>query len=107
MECAGEIAAVDGVDMIMVGPLDLSAGVGCLRNPKDERVKEMVDRVEKKVLGAPRKEGGGPYLGRFGSAQDGPEEYRDRGYRLIRVNLDVTLFRDACLEDVKKFKSFK
>lgn len=35
----GEIASVDGVDMIMMGPLDLSASVGCLRNPKRLRVR--------------------------------------------------------------------
>ncbi|KAL4372171.1 hypothetical protein HN51_017249 [Arachis hypogaea] len=107
VECAEEIAAVEGVDMIMVGPLDLSAGIGCLRNPKDERVMEMVDRVEKKVLGAARKEGGGPFLGRFGTALDSPEAFRDRGYRLVRVNLDVTLFRNACIQDVINFKSTK
>ncbi|MED6139741.1 hypothetical protein PIB30_086729 [Stylosanthes scabra] len=106
-ECAEEIAAVEGVDMIMVGPLDLSAGIGCLRNPKDERVMKMVDCVEKKVLGAARKEGGGPFLGRFGTGQDSPEMYRDRGYRLIRVNLDVALFRNACIQDVNNFKSAK
>ncbi|XP_028774293.1 uncharacterized protein LOC114731322 [Neltuma alba] len=102
-----DIASVDGVDMIMVGPLDLSASIGCLTNPKNERVKKMIDEVEKTVLGLEGKNGGGPYLGRFGTASDGPEQYQNRGYRLIRVNVDVILFKNACLEDIKKFKSAK
>lgn len=102
-----EIASVDGVDMIMVGPLDLSAYVGGLKSPKTEKVKEMIAEVEETVLGLQRKSGGGPYLGRFGNASVGPEEYRNRGYSLARVNLDIILFENACIEDVKKFKSSK
>ncbi|XP_054809749.1 uncharacterized protein LOC129311445 [Prosopis cineraria] len=102
-----EIASVDGVDMIMVGPLDLSASIGCLTNPKNEKVKMMIDEVEKTVLELERKDGGGPYLGRFGTASDGPQQYQNGGYRLIRVNVDVILFKNACLEDIKRFKSAK
>ena len=43
------IASVDGVDGIMVGPLDLSASVGCMHDPRNEKVRDMVRKIEKTV----------------------------------------------------------
>lgn len=58
----------------------------------------MIDEVEKAVLGLQREDGGGPYLGRFGTAHDGPEQYRDRGHNLIRVPEDIILFKNGSQE---------
>ncbi|XP_016161766.1 uncharacterized protein LOC107604648 [Arachis ipaensis] len=97
------IAAVDGVDGIMVGPLDLSASVGCMHDPRNEKVKEMMRKIESTVLGMKRKEGGGPYLAGFAMPFDGPDQFRSRGYKLIRGVTDVGLFKNACVGDVSKF----
>ena len=99
------IAGVDGVDGIMVGPLDLSASVGFMSDPKNEKVQEMMRKIEKTILGFKRKEEGGPYLAGFAMPFDGPDQFRKRGYQLIRGVTDVGLFKNACVEDVKKFKS--
>ena len=99
------IAGVDGVDGIMVGPLDLSASVGCMSDPKNEKVQEMMRKIEKTVLGFKRKEEGGPYLAGFAMPFDGPDQFRKRGYQLIRGVTDVGLFKNACVEDVKKFRN--
>ncbi|GAB4834631.1 hypothetical protein Ancab_032894 [Ancistrocladus abbreviatus] len=46
-----EIAAVDGVDCIQMGPLDLSASMGYLWDPGNKKVREMMRVAEK---GEPR-----------------------------------------------------
>lgn len=97
------IAGVDGVDGIMVGPLDLSASVGYLHDPRNEKVREMMRKIESTVLGFERKEGGGPYLAGMAMPFDGPDQFRKRGYQLIRGVTDVGLFKNVCVEDVKKF----
>ncbi|KAI4327441.1 hypothetical protein L6164_019901 [Bauhinia variegata] len=101
------IAGVDGVDGIMVGPLDLSASVGCLSNPKCDKVQNMLREIENTVLSFKRKEGGGPYLAGFAMSFDGPDQFRKRGYQLIRGVTDVGLFKNACVEDMNKFRMNK
>lgn len=98
---AGEIAAVDGVDCVMVGPLDLSASMGYLRDPGNEKVKELMKVAEGAVLGGD----GAAYLAGFSMAQDPPNEMRKRGYNMVCGGVDLALFRNAAVEDVKRFKN--
>ncbi|XP_054787932.1 uncharacterized protein LOC129293845 [Prosopis cineraria] len=100
-----EIAAVEGVDGIMVGPSDLCASVGCMREPKNEKVREMMRKIETTVLAAEKKEGGGPFLAAMAMPFEGAtvDEFSKRGYQLIRGATDVGLFKNVCVEDVKKF----
>ncbi|KAK4423123.1 4-hydroxy-2-oxovalerate aldolase [Sesamum alatum] len=94
-----EIASVDGVDCIQMGPLDLSASMGYLWDPGHKKVREVMRGAEKAVL-----KGGGAYLSGFVMPHDGAEELRRRGYRMVAGAADVGLFRSAAVEDVKKFK---
>ncbi|KAL0409215.1 UNVERIFIED_CONTAM: 4-hydroxy-2-oxovalerate aldolase [Sesamum radiatum] len=94
-----EIANVDGVDCIQMGPLDLSASMGYLWDPGNKKVREVIRAAEKGVL-----KGGGAYLSGFVMPHDGAEELRRRGYHMVSGAADVGLFRTAAVEDVKKFK---
>ncbi|XP_076881428.1 uncharacterized protein LOC143529541 [Bidens hawaiensis] len=98
-----EIAAVDGVDCVQMGPLDLSASMGYLWDPGNKKVKEMLRTAEKGVLKTMGKESGA-YLSGFAMPHDKPEDMRSRGYHMISGTVDIGLFRSACVEDVKKFK---
>ncbi|KAK9274448.1 hypothetical protein L1049_021695 [Liquidambar formosana] len=98
-----EIAAVDGVDCIQMGPLDLSASLGYLWDPGHKKVKEMMNVAEKGVLGS-KPEKGGAFLAGFAMPHDTPEDLRVRGYQMVSGAVDVGLFRSAAVEDVKKFK---
>lgn len=99
----GEISAVDGIDCVMIGPLDLSASIGCLRDPGNQKVKELMEKAEQAVL-----ESSGPtpvpFLAGFALPHDRPDELKKRGYRMICGAVDVALFRTAAVDDVKKFK---
>lgn len=101
---AKEIAAVDGVDCIQMGPLDLSASMGYLWDPGNKKVREMLRVAEKAVLGSEPGNGGGAYLAGFAMPHDAPENLKSRGYHMVSGCVDVGLFRSAAVEDVKKFK---
>ena len=105
---AGEIAAVDGVDCIQMGPLDLSASTGYLWDPGNKKVKELMREAEEKVLKSLDKDvvgvGVGAFLSGFAMPHDGPQDLRSRGYHMVAGAVDVGLFRSAAVEDVNRFK---
>ncbi|PPS18072.1 hypothetical protein GOBAR_AA02516 [Gossypium barbadense] len=98
-----EIAAVEGVDCIQMGPLDLSASLGYLWDPGHKKVREMLRTAEKEVLKSDRKDGGA-FLAGFAMPHDPPEALGKRGYQMVSGAIDVGLFRNAAVEDVRKFK---
>lgn len=99
-----DIAAVDGVDCIQMGPLDLSASMGYLWDPGNRKVREMMRQAEKGVLDSMKKGGGGAYLAGFAMPFDTPEELARRGYRMVSGAVDVGMFKSAAVEDVRRFK---
>lgn len=99
-----EIAAVEGVDCIQMGPLDLSASLGYLWDPGHKKVREMLRTAEKEVLKSDRKDGGA-FLAGFAMPHDPPEALGKRGYHMVSGAIDVGLFRNAAVEDVRDRKS--
>ncbi|KAK6947988.1 HpcH/HpaI aldolase/citrate lyase domain [Dillenia turbinata] len=107
IEKIDEIAAVDGVDCIQMGPLDLSASMGYLWDPGNKKVREMMRKAEKGVLESRRNgegEGGGAFLAGFAMPHDLPDDLRTRGYHMVSGAVDVALLRNTFVEDVNKFK---
>ncbi|KAJ0817964.1 putative 4-hydroxy-2-oxoheptanedioate aldolase [Helianthus annuus] len=94
-----EIAMVDRVDCVQMGPLDLSASMGYLWDPRQKKVKEVLRTAEKGVLRTMEK-GGGAFLSGFAMPHDRPEEMRLRWYHMISRAVDIGLFRSARVEDV-------
>ncbi|GAB2277957.1 hypothetical protein Dimus_012655 [Dionaea muscipula] len=107
-----EIAAVDGVDCIQMGPLDLSASMGYLWDPGNKKVRDVMRVAEERVLKLREKgrsgkngAGRGAYLAGFTMPFDTPVDLKARGYHMISGAVDVGLFRSAAVEDVKRFKT--
>ncbi|KAF3620744.1 putative ubiquitin-conjugating enzyme E2 5 [Capsicum annuum] len=98
-----EIAEVEGLDCIQMGPLDLSASLGYLWDPGNKKVREMMNVAEKGVL-KKKPNNGGAYLSGFAMPHDSPENLKSRGYHMVSGAVDVAMFRNAAVEDVKKFK---
>lgn len=98
-----EIAAVEGVDCIEMGPLDLSASLGYLWDPGHKKVKEVLRAAEATVLRS-KPEEGGAYLAGFAMPHDSPAALKSRGYHMVSGTVDVGLFRSAAVDDVRKFK---
>ncbi|XP_027360400.1 uncharacterized protein LOC113868746 [Abrus precatorius] len=105
VENVEEIAAVDGVDCVQMGPLDLSASLGYLWDPGNKKVKEVLREAERKVLGSRNDDVEvGAYLSGFAMPHDGAKDMRSRGYHMVSGAVDVGLFRSACVDDVMRFK---
>ncbi|KAK6262675.1 hypothetical protein QUC31_008491 [Theobroma cacao] len=99
-----EIAAVDGVDCVQMGPLDLSASLGYLWDPGHKNVREMLRTAERGVLKSDPGDGGA-FLAGFAMPHDPPVELGRRGYHMVSGAVDFALFRNAALADVKSFKN--
>lgn len=103
------IAAVDGVDVVQMGPLDLSASMGYLWDPGNRKVRAALREAERKILEARKKvvaasDGNAAYLGGFAMQNDPPEQLKLRGYHMVAGAVDIGMFRKAALEDVKRFR---
>lgn len=80
-----EIAAVDGIDLIFIGPRDLSASLGKLNLFDDPEVRAEINRAEQAILRA------GKLLGSTAASGRIAKDMAERGYRLIIPGSDVTL----------------
>jgi 2-keto-3-deoxy-L-rhamnonate aldolase RhmA len=89
VEAAAEIAAVDGVDVVFVGPTDLSNSLGVVGQMSHPRVVEAFDAVAEAVSGS------GAALGVLVADEDGAREWRERGATYIAVTVDSLLVRGA------------
>jgi 2-keto-3-deoxy-L-rhamnonate aldolase RhmA len=90
-----EIAAVDGVDMIFLGPVDLSASIGKMFQFDDPKVQELIQEAEEKVREAPT-----CMLGGFRPPGRSVQEMFDLGgYSLVAGSVDMGLLREAAKQD--------
>ena len=92
--CAGvaaakEIAAVDGVDCIFVGPSDLAANLGHLGNAGHPDVQKVIAEVfaAAKTCGKP--------IGILAPAEADARRYMEMGATFVAVGSDLGLFRAA------------
>lgn len=84
------IAAVRGVDAVMVGPFDLSGSLGVLGDTDHPRVNEAVDRVRRSCQAA------GVPVGIFAEDVGRAKQYLEEGFSLIALGMDVLfLWRSA------------
>lgn len=89
-----EIVAVDGFDMLFIGPLDLSGSAGELGNFTNPTFVDALARAEQ-VIGESNK-----LLGGIPRPDDSPLEMFARGYNLVVSSSDALLLRDAALKDL-------
>ncbi|MGI5820204.1 MAG: HpcH/HpaI aldolase family protein [Armatimonadota bacterium] len=84
-----EIAALDGWDVLFVGPMDLSASYGKLGQVDDPEVAEAIDRVREAAQGA------GRHAGILAVAPDQVRRRADEGFDFIALNPDAGIIADA------------
>lgn len=86
---AAGIAAIEGVDMIFLGPFDLSAALGHPGKPDHPEVRRRIEETEAAVKAAGRLLGGIPTPERDAAALFAA------GYDLVLADFDLVLLRDA------------
>jgi 2-keto-3-deoxy-L-rhamnonate aldolase RhmA len=84
-----EIAEVEGVDMLFVGPFDLSSNLGHLGEPDHPEVRAAIARVESAAKAA------GKLLGIIPTPERSIDELFAAGYDLVLTTSDNTLLREA------------
>jgi len=82
---AAEIAAVDGVDVLFVGPGDLSTNMGAMGNPGAGHVQEAISSVRKAAAAA------GKASGILASVKADADRYLTDGFTMVAVGSDLGL----------------
>lgn len=84
-----DIAAVDGVDAILIGPYDLSASLGHIGEVTHPEVRAAIDTIADSCTQA------GVRLGIFGVSPDAVRPYMQNGFTLITVGVDSLFLGQA------------
>lgn len=82
---AAEIAAVDGVDVLFVGPGDLSTNLGAMGNPNAEHVQAAIQDVIKAANSS------GKAAGILAPLKSDADRYIENGCTLVAVGADLGL----------------
>ncbi|WP_375058572.1 aldolase/citrate lyase family protein [Zobellella sp. DQSA1] len=93
-----EITAVEGVDAVFVGPVDLSADMGHPDNPAHPEVQACIERITQVVRQA------GKAVGILAPNEQDALRYRDWGCGFIAVGIDISLLRQGALDTLARFR---
>ncbi len=94
LDNAAEIAAVDGLDMIFIGPFDLSASLGYMGEPDHPDVRAAIAAVEAIAKAE------GCLLGAIPTPERTPKQLYEAGYDLVLGEIDLALLRDGASSGV-------
>ncbi|MGB0468187.1 MAG: 4-hydroxy-2-oxoheptanedioate aldolase [Pontibacterium sp.] len=99
MENLAEIAAVDGVDAVFIGPSDLSASMGFIGNPDHPEVVAAIDKGLQVINEAGKAAG----LLCLNPAQ--ARRYVEKGAKFVGVGVDTLLLSNAAKQLADSFKA--
>lgn len=88
------IAAVDGLDMLFIGPADLSASLGALGDFASEKFVGTFQALERAILGA------GKWLGCISFHDWDANRLYENGHHLVLSGVDTLLLRQGAERDV-------
>lgn len=88
-----EILAVEGIDVVFLGPYDLSQSLGIPGQVTDDRVEETMEDVCERAREA------GKILGTYADTPELAQQWIDVGVQYVAVSVDATLLKGA-FEDV-------
>lgn len=94
-----DILSVDGVDGVFIGPADLAASMGHIRNPGHPDVRVAISDAIVRI----RKAGKAPGILQSDVAL--AKQYLDMGAQFIAVGVDAVLLRRAATDLLAKFKN--
>jgi len=95
VENAAAIAAVDGVDVVFIGPRDLSANIGKLNKMDDPELRALIAKVEEATLKS------GKALGTVAPTGALAKQLFARGYSVIISGSDVIHLRTGVTQMMK------
>lgn len=90
------IATVSGVDMLFIGPNDLSASLGKFSQYDDPEVRSLLEQAEQRILATGKPLGSIPY------GNHSWQDMFDRGCSLTTAGTEVSLLRTAAVDIISK-----
>ncbi len=94
VDAIDEIVQVAGVDMLFVGPFDLSANLGFLGQPDHPTARAAIAKVEQAAKRA------GRWLGTIDTSERPARALYADGYRLVMGSADVTMLRETAIRNI-------
>ncbi|MCC4289099.1 HpcH/HpaI aldolase family protein [Vreelandella aquamarina] len=98
VENAAEIAAVEGVDAVFIGPADLSIGLGHPGNPGHPEVQESIQSVIAATNSA------GKACGILAPVEADAKRYLELGCSFIAVAIDISAMRQALKDTLSCYR---
>ncbi len=93
-----EMLTVDGVDVVFVGPFDLTQALGVIGEPNHPKVLEAIDMVVKKVRAA------GKAAGIIAADADKAKQLIDKGFQLVILGSDQAFIQSQGKKYIKELK---
>lgn len=93
-----EIAKVDGVDGIFMGPSDISGSIGKIGQFEDQEVQDLINHALELCVKA------GKPAGILTGKRDYAKKYVENGYTFVAVGSDTNLFAESAKALLKEFK---
>ena len=92
------IAAVEGVDMVFIGPSDLAASIGRTGQRNHPDVAALIKDAEARIART------GKWAGAITTESTGADELFARGYHLVIAAADLGFIREGATRQVKAFR---
>ena len=92
------ILAVDGVDGVFIGPMDLATNMGHLGDPAQREVQEAIAEIENKGLET------GKILATISGSWEQAQRLYDRGYQMVMLMADGVSLAKLAAEKVAQFR---
>ena len=99
IEDLDNILKVEGIDILFIGPYDLSQSLGVPGQVTHPTVIEAMNKVVKKAKSS------GKVIGTFTDTPQLAEMWKKAGVQYISYSVDVGIFTEACASIVKKLNS--
>jgi len=93
-----EILEVEGIDCVFIGPYDLSASMGKTGKIQSTEVVDAINSIQKQCSKKNMP------LGIFGATPEAVKKYKDEGYNLIAVGIDVLMLYNSAKKAINKLK---
>lgn len=94
-----EIASVPNIDVIFLGPYDLSQSLGIPGQVSDRRVIDLMQTAVREIRNA------GKVVGTFADTPETAKQWIDAGIQYIALGVDVGIFLRACQGLVKAIRT--
>ena len=94
-----EILEVDGIDILFIGPYDLSQALGVPGEVRNEKVVEAIKNITAKAKEK------GMVVGTFVDEYDSLDFWRSKGIQYLSYSVDIGIFMEGCKEIMNHINS--